>query len=146
MDKLEETILAAVKAPQLMALATVTEDGRPWVRYVMGFGTDDFSIRFVTSLQTRKVAHIRDNPEVHIACGAFSLEETEHYLQISGRAEVTTDETERNLCWNDHLKAYFSGPDDPTYCVVLVKPYKIEYYTMTDMQPKVWEAVRNSKD
>jgi general stress protein 26 len=107
----------------------------------MGFGADDLSIRFVTSLQTRKIAHIKSNSEVHLACGAASPEETERYLQISGTAEVTTDETERNLCWNDNLKAYFSGPDDPTYCVVVVKPYRIEYSTMTEMMPKVWEAV-----
>ena len=140
MGELKEKILGVIKTPQLMSLATVTEEGKPWVRYVMGFGADDLTIRCVTSLQTRKVAHIKSNPNVHLTCGAASLEETERYLQISGRAEVTTDETERNLCWNDHLKAYFSGPDDPKYCVVIVKPYRIEYYTMTEMAPKVWEA------
>jgi general stress protein 26 len=142
MDELKEKILAAIKIPQLMPLATVTEDGKPWVRYVMGSGADDLTIRFVTSLQTRKVAQMKNNPEVHLTCGATSssLQETEHYLQISGKAEVTTDEAERNLCWNDHLKAYFSGPDDPAYCVVIVKPYRIEYCTMTEMVPKVWEA------
>ena len=140
MDELKEKILEVIKMPQLMSLATVTEDGKPWVRYVMGFGADDLSIRFVTSLQTRKITHIKINPEVHLACGAASLEETEQYLQISGQAEVTTDESERNLCWNDNLKAYFSGPDDPSYCVVIVKPYRIEYQTMSEMMPKVWEA------
>ena len=140
MDDLKEKILAVIKTPQLMPLATVTEDGKPWVRYVMGFGADDMTIRIVTSLRTRKAAQIKSNPEVHLTCGAASPEETERYLQISGRAEVSTEETERNLCWNDHLKAYFSGPDDPNYCVVIVNPYRIEYSTMTEMAPKVWEA------
>jgi general stress protein 26 len=142
MGELKEKILTVIRTPQLMSLATVTEDGKPWVRYVMGFGSDDLTIRFVTSLQTRKVTQIKNNPEVHFTCGAASssLQETEHYLQICGQAEVTTDETERNLCWNDNLKAYFSGPDDPDYCVVIVKPYRIEYTTMTEMTPKVWEA------
>lgn len=144
MDDLKERILAVIKTPQLMPLATVTEDGNPWVRYVMGFGADDLSIRFVTSLQTRKVAQIKSNPEVHLTCGASSssLQETERYLQISGKAEITTDETERNLYWNDNLKAYFSGPDDPAYCVVIVKPYRIEYSTLTEMVPQVWESDR----
>ena len=141
MDELKEKILAVIKTPQLMSLATVTEDGKPWVRYVMGFGADDMSIRFVTSLRSRKVAQIKNNSEVHLTCGAASLEEAEQYLQICGQAEITTDEAERNLCWDDVLKAYFSGPDDPTYCVVIVKPYRIEYYTMTEMMPEVWEAV-----
>ena len=140
MSDLKEQIYAAVKEPQLMSLATITEEGKPWTRYVMGFGSEDLTLRFVTSLVTRKVGHIKNNPEVHMVCGASTLEATERYLQISGRAEITTNEAERHLCWNDELKAYFSGPDDPNYCVGIVKPYRIEYYMMTDMTPQIWEA------
>jgi len=140
MNDLEEKILDAIKVPQLIALATVTEEGKPWVRYVMGFGAGDFVMRVVTGLQSRKVGQIKNNPEVHVICGASTLESTEHYLQICAKAEVTTEKAERDLCWNDNLKAYFSGPDDPNYCVILLRPYRIEYYTMTDMMPKVWEA------
>jgi len=61
-------------------------------------------------------------------------------LQIAGRAEITTDEKERHRLWNDNLKAYFSGPDDPNYCGVIVKPYRIELMGMTEMIPQVWEA------
>jgi general stress protein 26 len=140
MTDLEEKIYGAIKSPQLMSLATVTEDGKPWVRYVMGFGSEDLAVQFVTSLRSRKVAQIKNNPEVHLVCGASVLEQTQPYLQISGRAEITTDEEERQRCWKDELKAYFSGPDDPNYCIGVVEPYRIEYYTMTDMTPQVWEA------
>jgi general stress protein 26 len=140
MEDLKKTIYDAIKESQLMPVATTTEEGKPWVRYVVGFGAEDLSIRFVTSLQTRKVSHIKMNPEVHMACGASTLESTERYLQIAGRAEITTDKDERHRLWNDNLKAYFSGPDDPNYCVVIVKPYRIEYMTMTEMRPQVWEA------
>lgn len=140
MTDLKEKIYEAIKTAQLMSLATVTEDRKPWVRYITGFGSEDLILRFVTSLKSRKVAHIKNNPEVHIICGASTLEATENYLQISGRAEITIDEEERQRCWKDELKAYFSGPDDPNYCVGIIRPYKIEYYSMTDMTPQVWEA------
>lgn len=140
MDDLKANIYDVIKTPQLMPIATITEDGNPWVRYVVGFGGEDLSIRFVTSLQTRKVAHIKTNPEVHMTCGAKTLESTENYLQIAGQAEITTDGQERHRLWNDELKAYFSGPDDPNYCVVIVKPYRIELMGMTEMVPRVWEA------
>jgi general stress protein 26 len=123
-----------------MPIATITEDGTPWVRYVVGLGGEDLSIRFVTSLQTRKAAHIRKNPEVHMTCGAKDLDSTENYLQIAGRAEITTDEQERQRLWHDELKNYFSGPDDPNYCIVIVKPYRIELMGMTEMVPLVWQA------
>jgi len=140
MNDLKANIYNVIKEPQLMPIATISEDGNPWVRYVVGFAGDDLSIRFVTSLKTRKVAHIKGNPEVHMICGAKTLESTENYLQIAGKAEITTDEQERHRLWNDNLKAYFSGPDDPNYCVVIVKPYRIELMGMTEMIPQVWEA------
>jgi len=140
MDDLKRKIYDEIKEPQLMPIATITEDGNPWVRYVTGFAGEDLSIRLVTSLQTRKVAHIKRNPQVHMICGAKTLESTENYFQIAGRAEITTDEQERHSLWNDNLKAYFSGPDDPNYCVVIVKPYRIELMGMTEMAPQVWEA------
>ncbi len=37
-------------------------------------------------------------------------------------------------------QSYFSGPDDPNYFVVIVKPYRIELMQMTEMIPQVWEA------
>ena len=37
-------------------------------------------------------------------------------------------------------QSYFSGPDDPNYFVVIVKPYRIELMQMTKMIPQVWEA------
>ena len=123
-----------------MGLATVTDEGKPWVRYLVGFGTEDLTIRFVTGLKSRKVGQINKNPKVHMICGGSTLEETKYYLQISGTAEITTDKEERHRYWNDHLKAYFFGPDDPNYCIGIVKPYRIEYYTMTEMAPQVWET------
>jgi general stress protein 26 len=140
MEDLKAKIYDEIKVPQLMPIATISEDGNPWVRYVVGSGGKDLTIRFVTSLQTRKVAHIKKNPQVHMICGAKTLESTENYLQIAGRAEITTDKDERHRLWNDNLKAYFSGPDDPNYCVVIVKPYRIELMGMTEMIPLVWEA------
>ena len=140
MTDLKETIYDIIKMPQLMGLATVTEDGKPWVRYVMGFGSEDLTIRFVTGLQSRKVGQINKNPEVHMICGGSTLQDTQIYLQISGTAEITADEEVRHMIWRDELKAYFTGPDDPNFCIGIVKPYRIEYYTMTEMAPKVWEA------
>jgi len=140
MDDLRAKIHDLIKERQLMPVATITEEGTPWVRYVTASGDEDLTIRFVTSLRSRKVAHIRSNPAVHLVCGAKTLESTENYLQIAGRAEISTDEKERRRLWNDNLKSYFSGPDDPNYCVVIVKPYWIELMGMTEMVPLVWEA------
>ena len=139
MSELEERIYRIIKEPQLMPLATVCETGKPWVRYITGWGSEDLIIRFVTSIRSRKVGQIKSNPEVHLTCGARAAEPTAHYLQISGKAEITRDNEERLRYWQDELKAFFSGPDDPNYCICIVKPYRIEYCRMTEVNPEVWE-------
>ena len=138
MSDLKTKIFDVMATPQLMSFATLTEDGRPWVRYVIGIADESLTIRFSTFLTSRKVAQVKKNNEVHIVCGVSNIETAKHYIQIEGKAEITRDEQERKRFWNDELKAYFSGPDDPNYCICIVKPYRIEYYSMGMMEPEVW--------
>jgi general stress protein 26 len=127
---------------QLVNLATVTNEGVPWVRYVTAITDDDLTMRVATSLSSRKVAHILKNPQVHLSCGAQTLEHTGDYLQIQAKAEVRTDPAERHRMWGDWLKAYFSGPDDPNFAVLKLTPYRIELQSMTSMTPQVWGSGR----
>ncbi len=139
MSDLKHRIFDAAKDMQLINLATITEDGKPWVRYVMGKADKDLVMRFCTHLESRKVPHIRKNPNVHISLGVSSLETAKNWVQIQGTAEVSTDKAELDAFWFDDLKNYFTGPDDPGYCVVIIRPSKIEFGTMGIMTPEVWE-------
>jgi general stress protein 26 len=140
MSDVREKIRQTVQGPQIAVLATVNEEGLPWARYVMAIADDDLTFRIVTGMQSRKVAQIERQPVVHLTCGATTLESTSSYLQVAGRAEVTRAEAERNAMWNDMLKQYFSGPDGPNYCVIILRPSRIEYMGMDSMAPEVWEA------
>jgi len=140
MSDLQRKIQDKMKTPQLSALATITEDGKPWVRYVMPFMDENMTIWMATFAASRKVGHIKKNPEVHLTVGVTSMETAESYLQIQGRAEVLTDAPTKKAAWNDHLKGIFSGPDDPDYNVIKITPYRIEYQGMGIVPPEVWEA------
>ena len=140
MSDLKQRIFKAAKDFQLINFATITEDGRPWVRYVVGKADKQLIFRFCSSIDTRKIRQIRKNPKVHISLGAKDLETANHWLQVEGRAEVSTDKKERASFWFDDLKNYFSGPDDPDYCIVIVRPSRIEFWTMESMEPEVWLA------
>ncbi|GBD96486.1 MAG TPA: hypothetical protein ENG83_08810 [Nitrospirae bacterium] len=139
MSDLKQRIFDAAGKIQLINFATITEDGKPWVRYVMGKADSDLVFRFCSRLESRKVAQIRKNPDVHISLGVTSLETAKNWLQVAGTAEVSTDKAERDSFWFDDLKNYFTGPDDPAYCIVIVKPYRIEFGTMESMTHEVWE-------
>lgn len=138
MSDLRERILSILHRPQLAALATVTEMNNPWVRYVVTVGDGDFVIRCATFKDSRKAKQIEAKPDVHLTCGVTSFTEMQPYLQVQGRARVTTDKEERHNFWNDMLAPIFEGPDDPRYCVVIIEPYRIEYCTPGSYEPEVW--------
>ncbi|MFH1034400.1 MAG: pyridoxamine 5'-phosphate oxidase family protein [Pseudomonadota bacterium] len=138
---LKDKILAIVGQPVLGALATVTPEGKPWTRYVVPQADPDLTIHFCTFLGSRKIAHLRSNPEVHLTVGHNTLSNMgQPYLQIAGRAEISVDPSIKQKYWHEELKAYFSGADDPNYCVVLIKPYRIEYQSFESQTPEVWEG------
>jgi len=138
MSDLQQRILDIIHKPQLAALATVTEKNNPWVRYVVTVGGGDFTIRCATFVESRKVEHIKNNPNVHITCGVNSLTKMQPYLQIQGQARVTTDKDERHSFFNEMLEPIFDGPDDPKYCIIVVEAYRIEYCTPGSYEPEVW--------
>jgi len=120
-------ILEALRAEPtfLCALATVTEDGSPSVRTMRATIDEDLTIRCPTFLGTDKVAQIRVRPKVHLTCGSTDSDQPGSYFRIEGRAEISTDPTDRQLAWNDRLEKWFSGTYDPDYAVVKIVPYRI---------------------
>jgi len=141
MANVEDSIREILTGPKLAGLATVTQEGQPWVRYVMALpNPKDFTLGVAAAVGSRKVAQIRGNPEVHVTCGVDSLETARHYVQIQARAEVTQDDELRRAYWSAMLGNYFKGPDDPQYALILIKPYRIEYMSMGSLEPEVWEA------
>ena len=140
MSDLKQRIIDAAGEMQLINFATVKDDGKPWVRYVMAKADSDLVFRFCTHLESRKVGQIKNNPNVHISLGVSSLETAKNWVQVEGTAEVTTDRAELDSFWFDDLKNYFSGPDDPGYSIVIIRPSRIELGTMGSITPEVWEG------
>lgn len=56
MSDLKGRIFDTSRELQLINVATITEDGKPWVRYVMGKADEDLVVRFCTHLGSRKVS------------------------------------------------------------------------------------------
>ena len=140
MADLKERILRITKQLQLAGLATVTEDGKPWVRYVMAASDEALTMRCATFTSARKVKQIENNPEVHLTCGVTDPAVMKPYLQIQAKARLATDEAERHGFWNETLKGIFEGPDDPNYGVLVMTAYRVEYCAPGSHAPEVWEA------
>lgn len=140
MSDLKERILQIMEQPQLAGLATITPDGKPWVRCVMVVAAPDMTVRCATFAAARKVQQIQKNPEVHVTCGVTDPRNMGPYLQIQGRAALNTGKEARHGFWSEMLAPIFSGPDDPNYAVLEIKPYYVEYWSPGVHQPEVWQA------
>jgi len=139
MTELEKKIWKILGRRQTAALATVTTAGAPWVRYVTIAADPDFTLRFCTSLGSRKAAEIAARPDVHVTCGNLQPPDDSAFLQITGRAEMRSDGKTRAENWNEEWRRYFKGPDDPDYVMVFVHPDRIEYNGPGSFVPEVWE-------
>jgi general stress protein 26 len=138
-DDLRERIASVAKDLQLSCLATITEEGKPWVRYVMTTADEELTLRCATFAEARKVKQIAANAEVHLTCGVSDPTQMQPYLQIQAKARVSSDESERRAFWNPSLEQIFDGPDDPKYAVILMTPYRIEYCSPGSLEAEVWE-------
>ena len=123
---------------RLASLATI-KDKKPWVRFVVSYN-DDLILYISTYASSRKVKEIEKNPNVHVTIGG-SLENLKApYVQISGCASIRDDAKIRRKCWHNYMKVYYSGPDDPEYAVIEVKPQIIEYMDSETHKPIIYKT------
>jgi general stress protein 26 len=137
MNDLKQRIFDLAKNFQLINFATTAEDGQPRVRYVIGKADPTLTLRFSTHLDSNKISQLKNNRSVFVTMGATTMR-SQTWLQIEGIAEVSTTNEERQGFWFDELKAHFTGLDDPRYCIVIIKPTKIELASMAGA-PEVWQ-------
>jgi general stress protein 26 len=138
MTELENKIWKILGRPQTAALATISEGGAPWVRYVTVRAEKDFTLHFCTSLASRKARHIAAHPGVHLTCGNLEPPDDSAYLQVSGRAEIRDDAATKAKHWEEGWRRYFKGPNDPDYIMVFIRPSSIEYNAPGSLTPEVW--------
>ena len=77
--------------------------------------------------------------DVHITVGVESHATAERYLQIDGAGEVCQDPAELKAFWAPPLAKYFEGPEDPNYALIVVRPARIELWSMGSKTPETWE-------
>jgi general stress protein 26 len=140
MGDLENRIWNILGRKQTAALATVSETGAPWVRYVTIESDADFTLRFCTSNSSRKARQMSANAAVHLACGNLQPPDDSVFLQVAGHAEIRGDKKTKTDCWREEWRRYFKGPDDPDYVMVFIHPDRIEYNGPGSFVPEVWES------
>lgn len=136
--ELKDKILEVIEGPNISALATVQSDSQPVprVRYLATVGFPDLSMRTATHKSSIKISHIKNNPKGCITTwkGKDLKEIDKPYVVMDTDIEILDDEKSKIEFWNPMLGNFFSGPDDPEYVILYIKPYNIEYYSEGKME------------
>lgn len=115
-------------------MATV-KGNKPFSRY-MTFFNEDFTLYTATSKQTDKVEELEANPNTHILIGYDGEGYDDAFLEIMGTVKISDDESLREKVWNEHMKPWFSGPDDPDLIILKVTPESMRLMNKKGQPPQ----------
>ena len=122
MDESAAVCLATVNgaAPRLRALWNLRRQDRfpSAAAFCRAQGLAAF---FATSVNSGKIREIRANPAVSLY---YCDTENVCGVMLSGQAEILTDPGLKRALWHDSWSIYWTGADDPDYCVLRITPHE----------------------
>jgi general stress protein 26 len=81
---------------------------------------------FFTSASSHKVSEISRLPKVNVS---FADPDNQHYVSVSGTAQLVRDKTKIEELWKPEFKIWFpEGKDDPDVALLKVSLEKAEYW------------------
>jgi general stress protein 26 len=117
-----------VKDIDFCMLTTVAETGDLHSRPMSSNGDIDQNgdIWFFTSASSHKVSEIEKLPKVNVS---FADPDNQHYISISGNAQLVRDQSKIEELWRPEFKMWFpEGKDDPDIALLRVSLKKAEYW------------------
>lgn len=137
-QKLNNEVLDILEKHKVGTLATVV-DNKPHSRY-MTFFNDELMLYTPTNKNTHKAEEIDENPNVHILLGYEGEGYGDSYVEFEGKASISEDQELKDKIWNDHMKNWFDGPNDPNYIVLAIKPNTIRLMNSEHESPQTLEV------
>jgi general stress protein 26 len=117
-----------VKDIDFCMLTTVDEKGDLHSRPMSSNGDIDHNgdIWFFTNASSHKVSEIQKLPKVNVS---FADPANQHYISISGNAQLVRDQNKIEELWRPEFKMWFpEGKDDPDIALLRVSLEKAEYW------------------
>ncbi len=130
----KETAQNILDKSHIGTMSTV-EANKPFSRY-MTFYHEDFTLYTATSKKTEKVDELEKNPHTHILLGYNDEGYGDTFLEISGTVTITDEERLKEKIWNEHMKPWFDGPEDPNLVILKVSPDSIRVMNKKGEEPQ----------
>lgn len=136
-QKLNKEVLDILEKHKVGTLATVVKN-KPHSRY-MTFFNDELMLYTPTNKNTHKAEEIEENPHVHVLLGYEGKGYGDSYVEFEGKASISESAELKERLWNEHMKKWFEGPNDPEYIVLAIKPSKIRLMNSEYDSPQTLE-------
>lgn len=123
-----EKLREMVKDIDFCMLTTVDENGDLHSRPMSSNGDidPDGDLWFFTSASSHKVSEIEEFPKVNVS---FADPDNQHYVSITGTAQLVRDRNKIDELWRPEFKIWFpEGKDDPEVALLRVSLEKAEYW------------------
>ncbi len=117
-----------VKDIDFCMLTTIDEHGDLHSRPMSSNGEidPDGDIWFFTGISSHKVSEIANSPKVNVS---FADPENQHYISVSGVAQLVRDRKKIEELWKPEFKMWFpEGKDDPEIALLRISLEKAEYW------------------
>jgi len=126
-DNLQK-IREMVKDIDFCMLTTVDEKGDMHSRPMSANGDIDPNgdLWFFTGSSSHKVSEIEKLPKVNVS---FADPENQHYVSITGKAQLVRDRNKIDELWKPEFKMWFpEGKEDPEIALLRISLEKAEYW------------------
>lgn len=140
MSDLQEKSKELLQLADAAYVTTVNQQGFPETRAMFNLrrteqfpgltaffaGEDDFTVYLTTNTSSRKIAQLADNARTSVY---YCRTEDWRGLNLIGEMTIVNDRAVRERLWQKGWELYYpAGPDDPDYCVLMMKPTEARYY------------------
>lgn len=136
-QELKKAALQILEDSMIGTLATI-KDNKPHSRY-MTFFNDEFTLYTATSKKTQKVEELEKNPNAHILLGYEGEGVGDSFLEIEGQMSLRDDRDMIDKVWNEHLRGWFEGPDDPNLIILAITPARVRLMNRKGKDPETIE-------
>ncbi|WP_153722409.1 pyridoxamine 5'-phosphate oxidase family protein [Sporosarcina cascadiensis] len=130
----KDTVKKILDESFIGTMATV-DNNKPYTRY-MTFMNDGLTLYTPTNKKTEKVDELKDNPYTHILLGYDGEGFGDAFVEYLGRVSISSDEGLKEKIWNDQMKNWFEGPDDPNLVILKIEPESIRLMNKKGQPPE----------
>lgn len=102
------------------------EDFAELRRFIQGKNIPELERLLERLALPEQTEEVEANPYTHIIIGYEGDGFGDEYIEYEGKVTFNESDEMKKELWNDDMKLYFDGPDDPNYTILEIHPIRIQ--------------------